>query len=182
MIPRRLVSSLAAILVLTAAIGADAAVPPESFSALRWRLAGPLRAGWGTCAAGVPGQPETFYFGAADGGVWKTTDAGRTWQPLFEQEATGAIGALAIAPSDPAVLYVGTGQITTRWDITAGNGVYRSADGGRTWEHRGLAGSRHIGRLWIDPRNADVVLVAAQGHFFGQIGRASCRDRARGVA
>ncbi len=163
----RLVSRLALTLLLASATVSAAAVPPESFSALRWRLVGPLRAGWGTCAAGVPGQPETFYFGAADGGVWKTTDAGRTWQPLFEHEATGAIGALAIAPSDPAVLYVGTGQVTTRWDITAGNGVYRSGDGGKTWEHRGLAGSRHIGRLWIDPRNADVVLVAAQGHFFG---------------
>jgi len=164
---RRVVSCLALTLLLAVAAVSVAAVPPESFSALRWRLAGPLRAGWGTCAAGVPGQPETFYFGAADGGVWKTTDAGRTWSPLFEHESVAAIGALAVAPSDPAVLYVGTGQVTSRWDITSGNGVYRSGDGGRTWEHRGLADSRHIGRLWIDPRNADVVLVAAQGHFFG---------------
>ena len=163
---RRLVSNFAVLLILASAVAA-APVPPESYSALRWRLAGPLRGGWGTCASGVPGEPETFYFGAADGGVWKTTDAGRTWNPLFEHEAAASIGALAVAPSDPKVLYVGTGQVTTRWDIAAGKGVYRSADGGRTWELRGLADSRHIGRLWVDPRNADVVLAAVQGHFFG---------------
>ncbi|HEV8578714.1 MAG TPA: hypothetical protein VGX68_06480 [Thermoanaerobaculia bacterium] len=167
MISRRLVSCLVVHLLLAAAVATAAPVPPESFSALRWRLVGPLRAGWGTTAAGVPGQPATFYFGAADGGVWKTIDAGRTWKPLFEQEATGAIGAMAISASDPSVFYVGTGQVTTRWDITAGDGVYRSADGGKTWEHRGLADSRHIGDVWVDPRNPDVVLVAAQGHFFG---------------
>jgi photosystem II stability/assembly factor-like uncharacterized protein len=163
---RSLVSRLIAILVLTG-MPSFAAVPPESFSALRWRLVGPLRAGWATAVAGIPGDPATFYFGGADGGVWKTTDAGRTWSSLFDHEAVASVGALAIAPSDSAVLYVGTGQVTHRWDIAAGNGVYRSGDGGKTWEHRGLADSRHIGRVWIDPRNADVVLVAALGHFFG---------------
>src|SRR4051794_40926723 len=118
---RRLVPSLALIFSLTAAV--FAAPPPETYSGLRWRLVGPLRGGWGTCASGVPGQPETFYFGAADGGVWKTTDAGRTWNPLFQQESVSSIGALVVAPSEPSVLYVGTGQVTTRWDIAAGNGV-----------------------------------------------------------
>jgi photosystem II stability/assembly factor-like uncharacterized protein len=108
-----------------------------------------------------------FYFGAADGGVWKTTDAGRTWTPLFDQEDAASIGDLAVAQSDPSVLWVGTGQITTRWDIVSGNGVYRSRDGGKTWEQRGLADSRHIGRVWVDPRNPDIVLVAALGHYFG---------------
>lgn len=165
---RRLMSILSFV-VLTVALPlvAAAAVPPEAYSGLHWRLVGPHRAGWGTAAAGVPGQPETFYHGTADGGVWKTTDAGRTWNPLFNQEATGSIGSLAVAPSDPAVLYVGTGQVTSRWDATSGNGVYRSGDGGRTWEPRGLADSHHIGRVWIDPRNADTVLVAALGHLFG---------------
>ncbi|HEY4592604.1 MAG TPA: hypothetical protein VIJ61_09365, partial [Thermoanaerobaculia bacterium] len=163
---RRLVSNLTLVLCLASAAVA-APVPPEDYSALRWRLVGPLRGGWGTCASGVPGQPETFYFGAADGGVWKTTDAGRTWNPLFEHEKAASIGALVVAPSDPKVIYVGTGQVTTRWDIASGAGVYRSGDGGKTWEPRGLADSRHIGRLWVDPRNADVVLVAAQGHVFG---------------
>ncbi|HYU30566.1 MAG TPA: hypothetical protein VEW48_00250 [Thermoanaerobaculia bacterium] len=166
MTARRLVF-FASILVLAAAADAAPAVPPEAYSGLRWRLVGPLRAGWGTSATGVPGQPETFCFGAADGGVWKTTDAGRTWSPLFERETTASIGDLALAPSDPAVLYVGTGQVTQRWDITSGNGVYRSGDGGKTWEHRGLGDSRHIGRVWVDPRNADTVLVAALGHMFG---------------
>jgi photosystem II stability/assembly factor-like uncharacterized protein len=165
---RRLASHLAVFFCLAATAAAAAApVPPDTYSDLRWRLVGPLRGGWGTAASGVPGQPETFYFGAADGGVWKTTDAGRTWNPLFDHEKAASVGALVVAPSDPAVLYVGTGQVTTRWDIASGNGVYRSGDGGKTWEHRGLAGSRHIGRLWVDPRNADVVLAAAQGHFFG---------------
>jgi photosystem II stability/assembly factor-like uncharacterized protein len=163
---RRLASTLAITLAL-AATAASAALPPESYQALRWRLVGPLRGGWATAASGVPGQPETFYIGTADGGVWKTTDAGRTWNPLFDRESAASIGALAVAPSDPQVLYVGTGQVTTRWDIVSGTGVYRSRDGGRTWEPRGLADSRHIGRVWIDPRNADVVLVAVQGHFFG---------------
>ncbi len=165
---RRLASRLAILLcLLSTAAAAAAPVPPDTYSDLRWRLVGPLRGGWGTAASGVPGQPETFYFGAADGGVWKTTDAGRTWNPLFDHEKAASVGALVVAPSDPAVLYVGTGQVTTRWDIASGNGVYRSGDGGKTWEHRGLADSRHIGRLWVDPRNADVVLAAAQGHFFG---------------
>jgi photosystem II stability/assembly factor-like uncharacterized protein len=164
---RHLGPSLAVLLALALSTAAFAAVPPEDYAALRWRLVGPLRGGWGTCATGVPGQPETFYFGAADGGVWKTTDAGRSWSPLFEHEKVASIGALALAPSDPAVLYAGTGQVTSRWDIAAGAGVYRSGDGGKTWELRGLEASRHIGRLWIDPRNADVVVAAAQGHFFG---------------
>ncbi|MFL6192649.1 MAG: WD40/YVTN/BNR-like repeat-containing protein, partial [Thermoanaerobaculia bacterium] len=160
---RRLASVFAAILVLSSS-AAIAAVP---FSALKWRLVGPLRGGWATAAEGVPGQPDTFYFGAADGGVWKTTDAGRTWNPLFQNEASASIGAMGVAPSDPKVLYVGTGQVTTRWDIVSGTGVYRSGDGGRTWEQRGLADTRHIGRLWIDPRDPDVVVVAALGHIFG---------------
>src|SRR6185312_13522339 len=167
----RSVSRAAVLLGLAAIAGiagsATAAVPPEAYSALRWRLVGPLRGGWATSATGVPGKPDTFYMGTADGGVWTTADAGRTWNPLFDHEGAASVGALALAPSDPAVLYVGTGQVSARWDITSGNGIYRTGDGGRTWEHRGLADSYDIGRLWIDPRNADVVLAAAQGHLFG---------------
>src|SRR5215210_2085160 len=163
---RRLASPLALTLALASAAGA-ASVPPETFSDLKWRLVGPLRAGWGTCASGVPGEPETFYFGAADGGVWKTTDAGRTWNPLFQDQESASIGDLGIAQSNPKILYVGTGQVTTRWDIVSGTGVYRSDDGGKTWQQRGLGETRHIGRLWVDPRNPDVVLVAALGHIFG---------------
>ena len=128
---RRLVSCLAVFFGL--AVVATAAVPPEAYSALRWRLVGPLRGGWATSAVGVPGKPDTFYIGTADGGVWTTTDAGRTWNSLFDHEGAASVGALALAPSDPAVLYVGTGQVSSRWDITSGNGVYRSGDGGKTW-------------------------------------------------
>ncbi|HEX3127853.1 MAG TPA: hypothetical protein VH394_11040 [Thermoanaerobaculia bacterium] len=153
-------------LVLALLASAATAVPPESFSALSWRSLGPLRAGWATAAEGIPGT-ETFFIGTADGGVWKTSDAGRTWEPLFQREAAAAVGAMTLAPSNRSVMYVGTGQVTTRWDITQGSGVYRSGDGGKTWEKRGLADSRHIGRLLVDPRNPDVVLAAALGHLFG---------------
>ena len=138
---------------------------------LRWRLLGPLRSGWSTCATGVPGKPAVFYFGAADGGVWKTTDAGRTWNPVFDRQPASSIGALAVSPSNPDVLYAGTGQIETRYDLMDGNGVYRSDDGGATWRHLGLAASRHIGRILVDPRDPDVVLVAALGHIYGPGGQ-----------
>jgi hypothetical protein len=167
--PGRPLTCLALTLVLAvlAAAPGRAAVPEAAYSALRWRLVGPLRGGWATCAAGVPGEPETYYFGAADGGVWKTADAGRTWAPLFDAAGVGSVGAVAVAPSDPRVLYVGTGQVAPRWDITSGEGVFRSGDGGATWQRRGLGDSRHVGRILVDPRNPDVVLVAALGHFFG---------------
>lgn len=142
-------------------------LPEEAFSALRWRLVGPLRGGWATCAEGIPDAPDTFYFGTADGGVWKTTNAGHIWAPLFDDQPAAAIGALAIAPSDPATIYVGTGHIAPRWDVSDGNGVFRSTDAGKSWQPAGLADSRHVGRILIDPRDAKTVLVAALGHFFG---------------
>ncbi|MGH8427980.1 MAG: VPS10 domain-containing protein [Gammaproteobacteria bacterium] len=137
------------------------------FQGLQWRLVGPFRGGWATMAAGVPSEPDTFYFGAADGGVWKTTDAGRTWQPLMQHEGSAAVGAIAIAPSNPNVIYVGTGQVAARYDIAGGDGVYRSGDGGKTWSHVGLEATRHIGRILIDPQDPNHVLVAALGHIFG---------------
>ncbi len=140
---------------------------PSLFSDLRWRGIGPFRAGWGTCAEGIPDQPDTFYFGAAGGGVWKSENAGRTWMPIFEHESAASIGALAIAPSDPKVIYVGTGQPEPRYDIVSGDGVFRSDDGGKTWTKRGLSATRHIGRILVDPRDPNVVLVAALGHVFG---------------
>jgi photosystem II stability/assembly factor-like uncharacterized protein len=140
---------------------------PALFSELRWRSIGPFRGGWSTCVEGVPGRPDVLYFGAAVGGVWKSDDAGRTWDPLFQNDATASVGALAIAPSNPKVLYVGTGQTDARYDIASGRGVYRSDDGGQTWQPRGLADTRAIGRIVVDPRNPDVVLVAALGHIFG---------------
>ncbi|HXI04168.1 MAG TPA: hypothetical protein VNI57_13415 [Candidatus Saccharimonadales bacterium] len=134
---------------------------------MHWRLVGPFRGGWATAVSGVPGDPATWYFGAADGGVWKTTDAGVTWKPLFNDEGSASIGALAVATSDPNVLWVGTGQIQQRWDIVDGDGVYRSTDAGATWSHVGLEKTKHIGNVWVDPRDARVAVVAALGHVFG---------------
>ncbi|MDE2459935.1 MAG: hypothetical protein KGL98_01685, partial [Gammaproteobacteria bacterium] len=137
------------------------------YSQLHWREVGPFRGGWSTMAVGVPSEPNVFYFGGADGGVWKTTDAGLTWLPLFQQAGSISVGALAIAPSNPQVIYVGTGQVAARYDVVDGDGVYRSDDGGKSWTHVGLDDTRHIGRIWIDSKNPDVVLVAALGHYFG---------------
>jgi photosystem II stability/assembly factor-like uncharacterized protein len=134
---------------------------------MRWRLVGPFRGGWATCAEGVPDAPSTAYFGAAAGGVWKTEDAGRTWNPIFDRESAVSIGALAVAPSDSRVIYAGTGQIQARYDIASGDGVFRSGDGGKTWTHIGLNATRAVGRILVDPRDANVVLVAALGHIFG---------------
>ena len=145
----------------------DGAVTERDYADLRWRQLGPFRAGWATAVAGIPGDPATFFFGGADGGVWKTTDAGVTWRAIFERGRSASIGAMAIAPSDPRVIWVGTGQVHQRWDVVAGEGLYRSTDGGASWNPAGLPDSRHIGKIWADPRDADVAVVAALGHLFG---------------
>jgi photosystem II stability/assembly factor-like uncharacterized protein len=147
--------------------GAGPVLPESRFPALAWRLAGPFRGGWSTMAVGVPQQPDTYYFGAAGGGVWKTLDSGRTWRPITDALPITAVGALAVAPSDPNVVYVGTGHPEPRYDVGAGSGVYRSGDAGQTWHAVGLGHTRHIGAVLVDRRNADVVLVAAVGHLFG---------------
>src|SRR2546430_14753243 len=108
--------------------------------------------------AGIPGDPATFYFGAVDGGVWRPRNAGVPWDPLFDDQPIASIGALALAPSDPNVIYVGTGEAAIRSDITYGAGVYKSSDGGAHWRALGLADTRHIGKPLVDPRDADVVL------------------------
>ena len=159
---------VSAALLAGAPISSAAAAPPRSapYSALHWRSIGPFRAGWATCIEGIPDRPNVFYFGAAVGGVWKTEDAGRTWSPLFQNERTASVDALAIAPSDPNVIYAGTGQVETRYDIPSGRGIYRSDDSGKTWRHLGLDATRAIGRILVDPKNPDVVLAAAMGHIF----------------
>jgi len=160
-------AALASVVLLSIPALLAAPGPAAELSDLHWRLVGPFRGGWATQVAGVPGDRAIGYFGAADGGVWKTTDAGATWKPLFNGEGSASIGALTVAPSDPQVLWVGTGQIHQRWDIADGDGVYRSTDGGATWTHVGLRDSRHIGAIWVDPRDARVAIVAALGHVFG---------------
>ena len=133
---------------------------------LHWRFVGPYRAGWATMAVGIPSEPEVFYFGGAGGGVWKTTDAGRTWQGLMQHEESSSIGAIDIAPSNPDFIYAGTGQVAFRWDIPSGDGVYRSSDGGKTWQNIGLRETLHIGRILVDPDDPQKVLVAALGNIF----------------
>ncbi len=146
---------------------AAAPTPAGATGALEWRLLGPFRGGWATMAQGVSSKPDTFYIGTAGGGVWRTDDVGRTWQSLFDHQPASSIGALAVAPSDPNVIYVGSGQVAARYDVGAGNGMYRSADGGKSWQHIGLDDSRHIGRILVDPQHPDTVLVGALGHYFG---------------
>ncbi|MFL6261726.1 MAG: VPS10 domain-containing protein [Thermoanaerobaculia bacterium] len=160
---RRLLSAL----FLLASSTAFAAVDPSLFQDLRWRLIGPFRGGRVLAVTGVPGEPEHFYFGSVNGGVWETGDAGRTWRPIFDGQPIGSIGALAVAPSNPRVIYVGSGEADMRSDIAQGNGMYKSTDGGRAWSHIGLEDSQQIGRVLVDPRNADVVYVAALGHPYG---------------
>jgi photosystem II stability/assembly factor-like uncharacterized protein len=140
---------------------------PKLYSALQWRLIGPFRGGRSIAAAGVPSEPDTYYFGGVAGGVWKTTNSGRTWQSIFDHETVSSIGAIAVAPSDPNVIYVGTGESDIRSDISYGDGVYKSADSGHTWRHIGLQDSRAISRIVVDPHDARVVLVAALGHPYG---------------
>jgi len=158
---------LACAVLLLAASSAFADVDPALFQDLRWRLLGPFRGGRVLAVAGVPGEPEHFYFGSVNGGVWETRDAGRTWKPIFDGQPIGSIGALAVAPSNPRVIYVGTGEADMRSDIAQGEGVYRSSDGGRTWSHLGLDDTQQIARVIIDPQDPDVVFVAALGHPYG---------------
>ncbi len=135
---------------------------------LKWRCIGPFRGGRVVAVAGDPRDPNTFYFGAVAGGVWKTTDAGTYWRPVSDQFfATSSVGALAVAPSDANVVYAGMGETTIRIDVSHGDGVYRSTDAGRTWAHAGLRETRHIGKVRVHPENPDVVWVAALGHAFG---------------
>src|SRR5689334_2334575 len=124
----------AAVAALTALPLAAQTLDPALFSGMRWRMAGPFRGGRVLAVALVPGQPEHFYFGSVGGGVWETHNAGRTWDPIFDGQPVASIGAIAVAPSDPRVIYVGSGEADMRSDISYGNGMYRSTDGGRTWE------------------------------------------------
>src|SRR6266700_1775565 len=125
---------------------------PNLFQEMRWRMIGPFRGGRTRAVAGVPSLPNVFYIGAVDGGVWKSDDAGRTWQPIFDYQPTQSIGAIAVAPSDPNILYVGSGEGLHRPDLSVGDGIYRSADGGRTWRHLGLTDGQQIPEIAVDPK------------------------------
>jgi photosystem II stability/assembly factor-like uncharacterized protein len=148
--------------------------PPDStpaqdplFKGMKYRVIGPFRGGRSLTASGIAGDPTTYYFGATGGGVWKSTDGAITWTSVFDKQGTSAIGSLAIAPSNPNIVYVGTGEACIRGNISHGDGVYKTLDGGKTWKNVGLSDSRAIGKLIVDPQNADIVFVAALGHPFG---------------
>ncbi len=155
------------ILLVSAVSMVAQAVPPELFNGLRWRLIGPFRGGRAVAVAGVPGDSTTFYFGAVDGGIWKTTDAGVVWNPIFDGQSVASIGAIAVAPSDPKIVYAGTGESDIRSDLASGNGVYKSPDGGRTWTHIGLEDTRQISRIVVDAHDPNIVYVGALGHAYG---------------
>jgi photosystem II stability/assembly factor-like uncharacterized protein len=140
---------------------------PSLFQELRWRSIGPLRAGRTKAAAGHPSQPFTFYIGVCNGGVWKTTDAGRTWTPLFDAQPTGSVGWVTVAPSDPNILYVGSGEGLPRPDLSTGDGIYKSTDAGKTWTHLGLRDGQQIPKIVVDPNDPDRLFVAVLGHPYG---------------
>src|SRR5690242_157466 len=178
-----------------AARAASDIAPRSAFPSLRWRNIGPFRGGRSVAVAGSYVDRQVFYFGAVDGGVWKTTNGGLTWRNISDFRVVKAgpdrngparscgmtgcdeiasVGAIAVAPSDPNVIWVGTGESGLREDLTYGTGIYRSTDGGETWEHRGLDDSQQIGAIRVSPTDPDVAYVAAIGHAFGH-------NRTRGV-
>ncbi len=143
------------------------AAAPAPFGALRWRLIGPFRGGRTVAVAGVPSQAGVFYMAANNGGVWKTRNYGRTWTPIFDAQDTGSVGALAVAPSAPETVYVGSGEGLRRPDLSTGDGMYRSTDGGQTWTHQGLRDGQQIQAIAVDPRDANRLYVAVVGHPYG---------------
>jgi photosystem II stability/assembly factor-like uncharacterized protein len=152
--------------LLACALGAQN-FDPKLYSGLRWRDIGPDRGGRTVGAAGIAGQSNVFYIGVNNGGVWKTDDYGRTWKPLFDDQPTGSIGAIAVAPSDPNVIYVGSGEGLQRPDLSVGDGMYKSVDGGKTWRHLGLRDGQQIPAILVDPRNPNRLFVAVLGHPYG---------------
>lgn len=145
----------------------SAQVSADLFQEMEWRMIGPHRGGRTVGAVGVPQQPNVFYIGVNNGGVWKTTDYGRTWFPIFDDQPTGSIGDVAVAPSNPDIIYVGSGEGLQRPDLSVGNGIYKSTDAGKTWQHLGLSNVQQVGAVTIDPTNPNRVFVAAMGHPYG---------------
>ena len=139
----------------------------NALKGMKWRQVGPFRGGRALAVTGVAGDPLTYYFGSVAGGVWKTTNAGNTWTPMTDKTGIMSVGAIAVAPSDPNVVYVGTGESCWRGNISYGDGMYKSVDGGKTWTHIGLEDTRHISRVIVHPTNPDVLFVAAMGHAYG---------------
>ena len=175
---RFLLASSVALAALCAS--AEPGDPSPYLAGMRWRMIGPFRGGRTVGAAGVPGKPNVFYIGVNNGGVWKTDDSGRTWTPIFDDQPTGSIGALAVAPSDPNIIYVGSGEGLQRPDLSVGDGIYKSTDGGKTWRHLGLRDGQQIGAILVDPRDPNRLFVAVLGHPYGP--NASAASSARPTA
>ena len=136
------------------------------YSSLEYRSIGPYRGGRSCAVTGVPGKPDLFYFGATGGGIWKTTDGGRSWENISDGFFGGSIGSIAVAQSDPNVIYVGGGEKTVRGNVSYGYGLWKTVDGGKNWTHIGLKDSRHVSRVRIDPHNADIAYAAVMGNLY----------------
>jgi photosystem II stability/assembly factor-like uncharacterized protein len=152
---------------LFAVHGSAQQIPENSYQDMRWRMIGPFRGGRTRAAAGVPNQPNLFYVGQVNGGVWKSDDYGRTWEPIFDDQPTQSIGAIAVAPSDATIIYVASGEGLHRPDLSVGNGIYKSTDAGKTWTHLGLRDGQQIPALAIDPRDPNRIFAAVLGHPYG---------------
>src|SRR5579862_906407 len=139
------------------------------YRAMRWRQIGPFRAGRVTAVAGIPGNAATYYMGTPGGGLWKTVDGGVVWTPISDSVPISSIGAVAVAQSNPNIVYFGTGDVSmVGGSVNMGNGVYKSTDAGKTWQHIGLDDTEHIGGLFVDPHNPDIVVVAALGRTYSK--------------
>jgi len=167
----RIVPKVAATTLLTACVGSSMILAQQYdqklFGEMRWRSIGPFRGGRTVAISGVPHQPNVFYMAAVNGGVWKTTDFGNTWDPIFDGQPTGSVGAIAVAPSDPNVIYVGSGEGLQRPDLATGDGIYKSTDAGKTWTHLGLRDGQQITAILVDPKDSDRVFISAEGHPYG---------------
>src|SRR5437763_1446450 len=167
--PMRTASALifSVIAAVVASAGALQTATVDPASAMHWRHIGPTRAGRARAVAGVPSHPNVAYVGFDTGGLWRSTDYGSNWAPLFDRESTGSIGAIGVAPSDPNVIYVGTGAGIIRPDLATGNGVYKSTDAGKTWTHLGLPDTEMIANIEVSPRDPNRLFVAVLGHPYG---------------
>ena len=162
---------LSILALILAATAAAQTIPQATFQELRWRMIGPFRGGRTRPAAGVPGPPMVLYIGQVNGGVWRSDDSGRTWTPIFDSQPTQSIGAIAVAPANPDIIYVGSGEGLLRPDLSVGNGMYKSTDAGHTWTHLGLNDAQQIGAVVVDPRDSNRVYAAVLGHPYGPSGQ-----------
>src|ERR1039458_9186384 len=153
----RRLSALCVLVVLAIGVNSPAQVNPALVGGMKWRQIGPFRGGRVLAVAGVPGDPNTYYFGAVAGGIFKSTNGGLSWTPTFDHEDISSIGAIAVADADHNILYAGSGEACLRGNISYGDGVYKSTDAGLTWKNVGLKDTRHIGAVIIDPRNPDQI-------------------------